>query len=211
MSEYNSENINGKLNAIKKGCTETGKDALITRLDNLGFGIPSIFINGYTVLRDGLYYEKINIFLDKLDDKGTREKIEFYNENVVKDKDKFYKNVLMKLESINEVERIEILANLFHATISGDINQNQWERLSYMVTSMSYYDIQDFDSIKFIDGKIDLTVDTDEFKTLVINKMITHNLIIEINVGTHKAIGGNKEYQQTELGELFFKYKNPRE
>lgn len=194
----------------RKALVEAGTVGANKVLDSFTFGIPAALFNGCAVYSDSMFKAKVAEFIKNLYKYEKNIGEEYINQFRGQD-ERFQKEFFYKLNAINEEKRIDYFTKVFTKVRAKKISIKDWDRLSFIITDVSYLDIEDFKEIGKLE-KINLTTDgvkiSDE-KIAIINKMVWYGLLIEARSGEEVLISdfsGNKTFKLTEIGELFIKY-----
>lgn len=99
--------------------------------------------NTYIFIRERLFFNKLYYFLKEIDSIPQEDRIIFFEKNSKKI-DKLEGKIIFYLENMETSEKVPFLSNLFKNLISEKITFEEFNRLSFIINSLTYTDIEVF-------------------------------------------------------------------
>lgn len=164
-----------------------------------------------------LFINKFYYVLSNMQDIDLDIKINFYNNYVSNNEDKFYTNFLLILNAIEHQDKCMLVAKFFKAFIYERIDENEWAQINHIILNLSYDDLENISKLQFYEttknGKkvdfIDCNLKGNIKKYFTLKKADNVALIYLSNSQTIDYVAnGNLKYRKTSLGIKFFELYN---
>lgn len=155
--------------------------------------------NTYIFIRERLFFNKLYYFLKEIDSIPQEDRIIFFEKNSKKI-DKLEEKIIFYLENMETSEKVPFLSNLFKNLILEKITFEEFNRLSFIINSLPYTDIEVF--INNVSNTFDETLASILYsKGLIIFK----SAILNDTINEVEKFYVGREYALSFLGETLKK------
>ena len=141
--------------ATKKALTENGVALIDTVLSRFGLGAAAQLMysirNTVTAIAEEAFQDKLDRFVKGVGNIEPAE-AELFAEELGKDKERFFKKLILSLDRLDEEGKADLTAKLFRAAVSFLLDKDQFNRLLSVIEKTYYDDLTMF--IKTNDARI---------------------------------------------------------
>ncbi len=196
-------------NSIGKIIKSNNEDIKGDLLDRITKGKYSLVKDNSISISDCIFWKKFERFILNISDTSLEDRFRFMDKYINDKESEFYEKIMIHMDNIKEMQLCNIYANFFKALLNEKITLEEWEKISMILTNLSFYDIKQMEKIKFDKQKIYLVDDkiTSEEKYTTLKIMSNNRICSEPLMGNIRW-GGGVDFKLTELGIKFLKYKN---